>query len=341
MNFYRLDHLSSHHVDDLDMQVAALEIRAQRRFQQERDLYRHSVGIATSKLQQYCLGLVLSHRGPNSAIHALVEEAAMRSGLPIDLWAMHEVKLVWDEIVMLQRVQAGAPGEHQEYQDTPYTPVHSNAKHPKPNAGSAPQQDGRVGATRKRAVPRPPWATHDDSTEASAPPATKFVWNDIPIGGAGKTGYNIDSPMAQDLGGMPPPPKKEQVKYPTQEELQVEMRQVQKAKEEAAAAQAAASKEEDVRIEAEIEKQRKEDAEIAERERAAKAEEDKQKAKGVLNPMEQMELDDARKMFREDLSEDEQKILAEAKKEFGEDIMKWGLAQTKKVLKRILLGAHE
>jgi len=164
----------------------------------------------------------------------------------------------------------------------------------------------------------------------------------MPIVGSGKTGYNIDSAIAQageDLGDLPLPPKQGKIKYLSQEDLQAELRREQKAKEEAAAAQAAADKEEDARLEVEVEKQRKEDAEIAERERAAaRAKEDDDTAKGVLNPMQQMELDEAREMFRGDLSEHDQKILAEAKEVFGEDVMEWGLVQTKKVLNRILMG---
>ncbi len=344
MDSYRLDYLSSHYVDDLDVQVAALEIRARRRFQQERNLYRHSVGIATTKLQQYCLGLVLSHRGPNGTIHALVEEAAMSSGLPVDLWAMHEVKRVWDDIVQLQHVctQECAPGEYQEYQDAPYAPLHFGAEHPEPNAGSALQQHGGGGATSKRAVPRPQRAHGDDSSQVSAPPAMRYLGDDMPIVRSRKSGYDIDSAMAQagDLGPpLPPPPQKGKIKYKSPEDVQAELRLEQKAKEEAAAAQAAADKEDEVRLEAEAEKQRQEDAEIVERERAAaRAKKEDDTAKGVLNPMQQMELDEARQMFRGDLSEDDQKILAEAKEEFGEDFMEWGLVQTKKVLKRILTG---
>lgn len=40
MDSYRHDDLSSHYVDDLDLQVASLEIRARRRFEQERKQYR-------------------------------------------------------------------------------------------------------------------------------------------------------------------------------------------------------------------------------------------------------------------------------------------------------------
>jgi len=141
MDSYRLDYLSSHYVDELDMQVAALEIRARRCFQQERNLYRHSIGIATTKLQQYCLGLVLSHRGPNGAIHALVEEAAMSSGLPVDLWAMHEVKRVWDEIVKLQRRLASTKNIRMpltpRFISGPSTQSQMRAAHPSSTAGEA------------------------------------------------------------------------------------------------------------------------------------------------------------------------------------------------------------
>lgn len=153
----------------------------------------------------------------------------MSSGLPVGLWAMHEVKRVWDEIVQLQRVctQACAPGEHQEYQDAPYAPVHFGAEHPKPDAGSAPQQHGGGGAVRKRAVPRPQRAHGDDSSKVSAPPATKDLGDDMPTVGSGKTGYNIDSAIAQageDLGDLPLPPKQGKIKYLSQEDLQAELR---------------------------------------------------------------------------------------------------------------------
>lgn len=49
MDSYRLDYLSSHYVDELDMQVAALEIRARRRFQQERNLYLKRARLASTK----------------------------------------------------------------------------------------------------------------------------------------------------------------------------------------------------------------------------------------------------------------------------------------------------
>ncbi|MCJ1392140.1 hypothetical protein MMC18_005007 [Xylographa bjoerkii] len=339
MDSSRLDYLSSHYVDDLDMQVAALEIRARRRFQQERDLYRHSVGIATTKLQQYCLGLILSHRGPNSTIHALVEEAARSSGLPVDLWSMHEVKRVWDDIVMLQRVYTPARAGETEHQENQAPPLYIGPEHPKPNASSAPQQHG---ATKERELPRPYGAYSDDATQDSNPPVTKFPWDDMPIKAANKTGYNIDSAKAQvgeNPVGLPLPPKQGPMKNPSPKDLQAELRREQKAKEEAASAQAAADKKEDARLEVEAEKQRKEDAESAERERAlARAKEEKDKAGGVLNPVQQMELDEARKIFQGELTENDQIILVKAKKEFGEDIMKWGLKETKKTLNQIILG---
>lgn len=130
------------------------------------------------------------------------------------------------------------------------------------------------------------------------------------------------------------------IKYLSPAELQAELQREVKAKEEAAAAQAAADKEEDARLEADAEKQRQEDAEMAERERAeAAAKEAEDKANDVLNPVQQMELDSARDMLGGTLSKQDQKILAEGKAEFGDDFMEWGLAQTKKVLNRIIHGA--
>ncbi|MCJ1382869.1 hypothetical protein MMC17_005982 [Xylographa soralifera] len=380
MDSSRLNYLSTHYVDDLDMQVATLEIRARRRFQQERDLYRHSVGIATTKLQQYCLGLILSHHGPNSAIYALVEEAARRSGLPVELWSMHEVKRVWDDIVMLQRAYTQARAEEPEPQEHQDPPLYTEPEYPKLKAGNAPQQHGGGGATRERVVPRPPDAYSEDesqdsnppvtrfpwddlpikaaekaghkidsardATQDSNPPVTKFPWDDVPIGAARKTGHKVDSAMAQvgeKPGGLPLPltRKKGPTKNRSPKELQAELQREPRTK-EVKSAQAAADKEGDTRLEAEAEKQRKEDAEIAERERAAaaaaRAKEEDDKAKGVLNPVQQMEMDEARKIFQGELSESEQKILADAKKEFGEDIMEWGLKETKRILNKIILG---
>lgn len=74
-------------------------------------------------MQQYCLGLILSHRGPNSAKNAIIEEAARSSGLPVELWAMREVAKTWHEIVTLQRA-SNQPhiGEYQENRDTSFFP---------------------------------------------------------------------------------------------------------------------------------------------------------------------------------------------------------------------------
>ncbi|MCJ1405052.1 hypothetical protein MMC11_008278 [Xylographa trunciseda] len=358
MDSSRFGQLSSHHFDELDMQMAALEIRARRHFQQGRDLYRHSADNAAAKLQQYCLGLILSHRGPDSAIYAIVEEAARSIGFPVDLWSMDEVKRVWDDIVKLHRAY------NQDYQNPP---LFTGPEYPKQIAGSVPQQRGGGDATRERAVSRSPLTDNDDLSQDSAPPATKFPWDDVPLKASGKAGYNtdsappatkfpwdlplkasgnagynIDTAMAQaggDLGGLPPPPKKASVKSRSPKELQAETRREQKTRERTASARAGTDKEEDARLEIEADKQRKEDAECAERERAAVlAEEEADKACGVLDPVQQMEMDEARKIFLGELSENDIKILTEAKKEYGDDIMKWGLKETRKTLNKIIMG---
>jgi hypothetical protein len=349
MSSSRLDLLSSDYVDELDVQVAALEIRAQRRFQQERDLYRHSVGIATAKLQQYCLGLVLAQRGPNDAIYSVVEEAAAKSGLPVNLWTTREVKQVWDEIIIMLRVRpmAGpASANFADFQNFAYDASSDGTEHPKPRQSSAKQEHGEIGAPRKRGGARSSWTSRAgmDEHETSPPPVVQTYGIDMPIRGGGKTGYDIDGALAragQDVEDPRASQGKNRFKYQSQGEIHAEMQRVAKMAEEAAAARAAADREEDARLEIEIEKQRREDAEIAERERAARAKEDEAKAAGTLNPIQQMEMDEAREMFRGNLSDEDQKILAEAKKELGEDIMQWGFAETKKVLKWLLTGVRE
>ena len=168
-----------------------------------------------------------------------------------------------------------------------------------------------------------------------------FPWDNQPIGAAGKARHSINSALVQAAEspfGLPSPLplQKGQMKKRSSRVL----RQEQLSKEEIASAQAAADKEEDARMDAEIEKQRKEDAESAEREKAAaQAKAEENKAKGVLSLMQQVELDEARKMFRGELTENDYKILAEAKKEFGEDFMNWGLEETKVTLNQIIMGS--
>lgn len=344
MDSYRLDHLSSDYVDDLDVQVAALEIRARHRFQQERDLYRHSVSVATTKVQQYCLGLILAHRGPNSAMYAVVEEAARCSGLPVNLWTMHEVRQVWEEIILLQCVRTERAGEHHEIQDAPQNPQKGKRK-----AGiSAPQQHGgRTGIAKERAALRPPWA-QDGSSQASLSPI-RLPGDDRPIGGTGKTSYNLDDidrsddvrnnddAMAQTWTG-----KRYDMQYQSPEQLLAETRKMQAAKEEYAAAKAAADKEEEAREEERAERERMEDVEMLERERAEAAQKEKEnKANGILTSVEQMEVESARDIFQgksAPLSEKDQKIMEEAKEEFGEDFMKWGAKETKVVFNRLMVG---
>ena len=341
MDSSRLNFLSSQYVDDLDMQLAALEVRSRRRFQQERDQYRHSVGVATTKLQQYCLGMILSHHGPNSAIYALVEDAARSHGLPVDLWSMHEVKQVWDYIVTQQRAYPQGSvreSEQHEYQTSPlYTgQANNDYEHPKLDANRVFQQHDQGGINKERTPAKP---TRLEPSQDNALTVARSPWDDPPIIAAGMSANSIDSALARAgkaQGGLPSPlpQRKDQMKKRSSRALGHEPHN----KEEIAAAKAAADKAEDARLEAEAEKQRMEDAECAERERAAiRAKDEEDKAKGVLNPIQQMELDEARKTFQGELTDNDQRILAEAKKEYGEDYMTGVLKETKKILDKIIM----